>query len=676
MDKCKKYSTNILFNFIYDLVSDKDKKDMQIHINKCPDCAEKVESILNVKKVVQDTPKLNYDKDVLSIINKAEHRKEEKSSIFNIFRNFNFKLQYGLATAIIMIFISLYFFLTLEHVPVYIIKAQGNVVINNKAVIKNTRYKYDLADNMDIKIQNGECAIQIKNKKLILIKDNTELILKEKNDHEIDLKKGKIICSVNNKGKGMGLIINSGDIEFKIIGTEFFVNRGNDFVECGVKKGKVSAFYNKEKYIISDKKLFIKNKKGIQQTDLVKNKLNCFDKLDNIRFINDLPKSKKIKIQGLPKNSSIYRGFDIVGETPLFIRTSSKLKDEMFIIKKGFIPLRIPMTGNDKFYFKLEKLKNPKLIKKTGFNDTVLLRPVKVKDYLIIPTLNGVYKFDLIKSKNVWEYKTKNRISHTPIYKNNILYFASNDNYFYAIDFNTGDMIWKKRIDITAYSLPYIYKSRIYFGTTTGKLVCLDMRKGKFLWEKQFSKGFFSSAVINNDILYIGNFNGYIYGINVNNRKIVWKLKTQKIIGASPVIKNNLLYFSSKNHFFCIDINNKYSIKWRYKTDGDILTSPGLLEDLVVFSSSRGTIYAFDRKSGVIRWKRRTGYKIISDPLILHNRFISFCDKKNNIYVLNKYGFLYSLFKFDFTAYYIFNNHLIVFNEDKYIYNFLLDIKS
>ncbi len=680
MDQCKEYNSSDLFNYVYDVLDKRARIKIENHLKQCFFCKQRVNKISGVKLVLKDTPKFIFKESVDSIIKTAEEKKQKAGliihgiikSLKNIlrgmfpFKKFKMKLAYTLLCGILLLTIASLLILNSKSKTVYFTRVQGDVFINNKPFFPDKQYKYDIKNPVIIKVQNGECVLQIKNEKLIIIKQNSEIVLKKKRNEILKLIKGKIICMVN-KTEGDKLIISADDVKFKIVGTKFFVNKQDAFIECGVKQGEILTTLKNETLIITNNSLFVKKDDEILLTKLLKNKLTCFNNLDR-NFINDFSGIREVSIKGIPHNSHVYYEYNIIGETPLFFLSSLKKGDDLFIVKEGFIPLNVKLMKKDyKLDFKLNKLKMPELLQKYKLPSQVFLRPVKIKDYLIIPALNGmVYKFDLKKNKIIWEFKTKNRISTTPIYHKNILYFTSNDKFFYAVDFMSGELIWKKKVGTLVYSIPFIYNQKIYFGNTSGILYCLNLRDGSIIWTKKFNKGFYSSLIVKDNILYIGNSSGVFYAINIINKNILWKFKTHnRIFSSKSVIKNNLLYFGSNDRFIYAVNYKSGSLKWRYKTDSEILTSPICIDGIIIIASSKGMIYALDYNDGLLKWRYKAKGKIIIDPVLVNNEFISFGDKKNNLYLLNKYGLLFSKFKYNFNIYTISKNSMFIFSRNK-----------
>ncbi len=688
MKECRKYNYNDLFFYANDLLSHIQRRNIEKHLNQCSNCKMEFEKILRLKEVLYNTPKLTAENNISFILNEAKKREKQFnfSSFFNsiiytirekilFFKNLRLGIQAGFCLLIVLL-LSIFLLLPRQE-KVYVVRAYGKIIINDKDFFSSNKYKYNLKDRLNIKVEAGECVLQINKEKLIIVKKNSDIILTEEKDTILDLQKGKIICSVKNLEGKKKFIIKTEKTEFKVMGTKFYIEKVNGFTELMVKEGEIEARFNKEVFHIDKNKLFWIRDNKVSINEILEIELKYFDELNTIEFIDDLSKIKAINIKGYPQDSKVYRESKIVGETPFFMLSDSSSRKRHFIYNKGFIPEEIKLDEDKSvvYDFKLKKQKLPELLWKYKLPTKIFLKPIKINNYFIIPGVNGIiYKFNLNKQQIIWEHKINHSISIRPLFHNNIIYFASDAGYLFSIDFKSGELIWKKGIGTLVDSNPVIYNERLYFGNNNGVLYCLDIKKGKTLWSKKFNKGFFSSPIIKDNILYIGNLNGYLYALNILNKEIIWKFKTEdKIVSTTPVIKNNLIFLSSYDKYiYAIDYKNG-KLKWKYKTDSEILTSPLIIEDIIVITSSKGIIYALTYKDGKLKWNYETEGEILIKSVLIDNKFILFGDKKNNLYLLNKYGIEYLKYKHDFYNYIVFNKNILIIGEKGLLYNFLIN---
>ncbi len=165
-------------------------------------------------------------------------------------------------------------------------------------------------------------------------------------------------------------------------------------------------------------------------------------------------------------------------------------------------------------------------------------------------------------------------IASVPILHEGVVYFTSMDTYLYALNSDTGKMLWKYKTGDVIISAPTIHNNRIYFGSNDGNFYCLDM-SGSLLWKK-----------------YLGD-----------------------IIISYPTAIREKLFVSAGKNFFCLDENGREL--WKFIITDGIFSVPIIMNDIVITSSYGKNIYALDLE-GRLKWRFETG-GIVSTPTVFSN---------------------------------------------------------
>jgi len=106
-----------------------------------------------------------------------------------------------------------------------------------------------------------------------------------------------------------------------------------------------------------------------------------------------------------------------------------------------------------------------------------------------------------------------------------MVFIGGDDGYFYALDQQSGKLIWKFRSKGIIRSTGAIYKNSVLFGDTEATLYALDLRSGKELWQYR----------INGDSLDNENF-GY----------------DRRAITSTPVVAGNKIIFGARDGYFIL----------------------------------------------------------------------------------------------------------------------------
>lgn len=160
-------------------------------------------------------------------------------------------------------------------------------------------------------------------------------------------------------------------------------------------------------------------------------------------------------------------------------------------------------------------------------------------------TGNVIWKFqaDFISNK-------LNLIHGTPAILDNIVYFGSENGYFYALAYDNGKLIWKKKIisedkfmgGISA--PPALSEGKIFVTTWEGKLFSIEQKTGEIAWQKIFDnsgQGGDASAITGSGLVCI-TVNMKFSCLNAKNSETVWQ---KEFFGGIPAAASGLLVVSN-----------------------------------------------------------------------------------------------------------------------------------
>jgi outer membrane protein assembly factor BamB len=227
-------------------------------------------------------------------------------------------------------------------------------------------------------------------------------------------------------------------------------------------------------------------------------------------------------------------------------------------------------------------------------------RRTGVYDTQGVPELNGVK----------WQFKTGGAVWSSPVVADGVVYFGSDDGYFYAVDVEAGQEKW--RIE-------------------TGD----DVR---------------SSPAIANDAVYFESFDGYLYAVNVESGEELWKYKMALEGGfimratyddylSSPAVVDGTVYFGTLNpkRPFCAVDARTGEEKWcRDPSDTELVHSPPAVSgNTVYFGSTFGMIYALDTETGQEKWRFEVSQSADYAPAIDEAGTLYFGSKDTYFYALD-----------------------------------------
>lgn len=230
----------------------------------------------------------------------------------------------------------------------------------------------------------------------------------------------------------------------------------------------------------------------------------------------------------------------------------------------------------------------------------------------------------------IWEYTTQNDIDSNLVILDNLIYFTDGfDENLYAVDINSGQLVWKTAFENeTAFGAgPIIKNDTIYLGNRGG-VYAVDPKNGDILWENNTLTTDGKVWVEDNKV-FVSSQDG-VYALNTSNGSQLWHffiegfyLPLNTSFFSGPIAHDNKVYAGSTNGwFYCFD-SNSGEVLWEYDSGTPIGYSPSIYNDLVIFGNGR-IINARHKNTGEEIWKSSGSGVIHNDPLISNDRiFVS-----------------------------------------------------
>ena len=272
---------------------------------------------------------------------------------------------------------------------------------------------------------------------------------------------------------------------------------------------------------------------------------------------------------------------------------------------------RINFTGNFKNIskFKFKKIKNfDQYDPEISFeNDNIIFFDNK----------GSILKFNN-KSELLWK---KNYYKNSEKKQNPILFFANNkkilivtDNIakYYALDIDTGELLWSKINTAPFNSQIKIFKDKFFVVDFTNTLRAYSLYDGKEIWSVETDKSLIRSQkklslVIINKTIFFNNSLGDISAVDIKAGELIWQIPTQNsliyedsfFLKTSEIVsdKKSLYLSNNKNEFFSIDINSG-TTNWNQAINSNLL--PTLIENYIFTITLEGYFTIIDKNSGNI----------------------------------------------------------------------------
>lgn len=295
----------------------------------------------------------------------------------------------------------------------------------------------------------------------------------------------------------------------------------------------------------------------------------------------------------------------------LKINLTSKFKENSFINNFTNNNGRIKYNGKlkSKSKFNFSKIKNfnqldPEI---SFYNDAVIFFDNK----------GSILKFDN-KSKLIWKrnYYKKYEKKLNPILflANNekVIVIADNISNYYALDINTGKLIWKKNSKTAFNSQVKIYKDKFFVVDFENVLRCFSIKDGKEIWKVKTEKSLIksqkkNSLIIVRDKVFFSNSIGDISSVDIESGNLIWLTPTQDssiyetafFLQTSDMISDEdlIIFSNNQNEFFTLD-SKSGSVKWKQKINSSLRST--IIDNLIFSVTNEGYLVIIDKNSGNI----------------------------------------------------------------------------
>jgi outer membrane protein assembly factor BamB len=249
--------------------------------------------------------------------------------------------------------------------------------------------------------------------------------------------------------------------------------------------------------------------------------------------------------------------------------------------------------------------------------------------------------------RKLWRYTEKPLLEFPPIFVNGSLYFVNNSGFAYALDADTGKILWERRVghlnaSSPAYSRHYLYIVNL----DPGHLVKLDAKTGKEIWKRSLPGRAESSPVVIGRTVYFGCENGELFAVSTRNGKTRWSTPLGGPVKSAPAYSDGSLYVGDYGGYMNKVDARTGKLVWQsgslgpgFGASGQFYSTPAVAFGRVYAGNNDGRVYSFDTSDGTLAWSYSTGGYVYSGPTVANTRhspptvFIGSFD--GNIYALD-----------------------------------------
>jgi len=248
---------------------------------------------------------------------------------------------------------------------------------------------------------------------------------------------------------------------------------------------------------------------------------------------------------------------------------------------------------------------------------------------------------------NKSEKKIKPRLNFA--LKNNILIVTDDVAKYYAVNIETGELLWTKT-NIVPFNTNIKIKDDVFYVVDYKNILrSISIKDGSEIWNLKTEESLTKSntkisIALDEKSIYFNNSIGDITAVDIKSGQLVWQLPTQnnnisqnafQLSNSELVINESTIFFSNnKNEFYSIDTATGL-LNWKTEISSDL--KPVVIGKLIITISEKGYLYLVDKKSGNIM-RINDLFKDYKDKKREQIKPTGFFIASNKIYVTNSDG--------------------------------------
>ena len=250
---------------------------------------------------------------------------------------------------------------------------------------------------------------------------------------------------------------------------------------------------------------------------------------------------------------------------------------------------------------------------------------------------NTLYCFNTTSGQIIWTYLpgTNGYFTTGPAIGYGMVYEMNKDGNFYAVDMNTGALVWKYHGPDNSLlwpGMPTVADGKVYvttgevamYGGETGvsQYACLNAYTGQAIWTLPMEAlAPRESAIVAYGNLYMipGNVTTSVDSVSGNEYSRVNEVWA---IGSNLISASNWpMWRADPTHSSTAEQGpSSLSLTWKFATNGSIISSPSVVDGVVYFGSQDKNIYAVGAWGGNLIWKFTTQGPVESSPAVVNSK--------------------------------------------------------
>lgn len=250
---------------------------------------------------------------------------------------------------------------------------------------------------------------------------------------------------------------------------------------------------------------------------------------------------------------------------------------------------------------------------------------------------HNIYGLDAKTGKQKWILKTNKAVLGSAALHKGKAYIGGSDGIYRCIRVSDGKVLWTfDKVKNYVSTLPTIADNKVIFGSWGNGFYALDINSGKLVWEwnNGHANRMFSAAacypVVANGRVFIVAPDRFMTALDLKTGQVIWRekkadirvresmgLSTNKKLVYAKTMDGELIAVSTSKDTMSIDWESKLKLPYE-------LTPSAIYSDrnVVFVPNNSGLLSAVDAVSGDVLWQYKISNGMVNPPLVIKNKVI------------------------------------------------------
>ena len=240
--------------------------------------------------------------------------------------------------------------------------------------------------------------------------------------------------------------------------------------------------------------------------------------------------------------------------------------------------------------------------------------PLATDQLLVIGTdgnMGHVYAFERSSGIVRWKYRVdEHGVASDVVRLGDSVYFVTLANELVCLDLASGKAKWTFRSGysgqdtcLTCFS-PAAAEGRVYFGGLDGFAYALDSQSGKLIWKRDLGARVTASAAIRGRDLYLGTAKRRLYRLSADSGEVLGDFVTESMPNRHLIVEDDSLFaFLGDEVFASFDLPLK-KLRWSVEASREWTSARPYFWHGLALAGNRRELVAFRSSDGSRQWSR------------------------------------------------------------------------